>query len=203
MDNSTSNSTLKQIFSVALGVLAGLLLGVIALSLLYITIRQPRGQAVTLLPTASPQPMVIYITGAVVRPGVYALPLNSRLLDALNAAGGPTEGADLSQVNAAEMLEDGQQIEIPGAGEFPTPVFTIGQDGLVATATPQIGAPININSADAALLDTLPGIGPSTAQKIVEYRDQNGPFVSVEDLLKIPGIGPSTLEEIRPLVTVE
>lgn len=195
---------IKQILSVTLGVLTGLLLGVVALALLYITARQPQGEKVILLPTASPQPMVIYITGAVVRPGVYALPLNSRLLDALNAAGGPTENADLSQINAAEMLEDGQQIEIPGAdAQAATPVFTIGQNGLVATATPALGAPININTADAALLDTLPGIGPTTAQKIVEYRDQNGPFSGVEDLLKIPGIGPDTLEKIRPLVTVQ
>ncbi|GAB4483445.1 MAG: helix-hairpin-helix domain-containing protein [Anaerolineales bacterium] len=197
------NSSLKQILSVAFGVLAGLMLGVIALVLFYITARQPQGEKIVLLPTASPQPMVIYITGAVVRPGVYALPPNSRMLDALNAAGGPTENADLSQINAAEMLEDGQQIEIPGSGEVATPVFTIGGNGLVATATPVLGAPININTADAVLLDTLPGIGPSTAQKIVEYRTQNGPFVSVEDLLKIPGIGPSTLEEIRPLVIVQ
>ncbi|GAB4501276.1 MAG: helix-hairpin-helix domain-containing protein [Anaerolineales bacterium] len=197
------NSSLKQILSVAFGVLAGLMLGVIALTLFYITARQPQGEKIVLLPTASPQPMVIYITGAVVRPGVYALPPNSRMLDALNAAGGPTENADLSQINAAEMLEDGQQIEIPGSGEVATPVFTIGGNGLVATATPVLGAPININTADAVLLDTLPGIGPSTAQKIVEYRTQNGPFVSVEDLLKIPGIGPSTLEEIRPLVIVQ
>ncbi|OIO85465.1 MAG: hypothetical protein AUK01_06085 [Anaerolineae bacterium CG2_30_57_67] len=147
--------------------------------------------------------MVVYVTGAVVRPGVYSLPQQSRLLDALQAAGGPTDNADMSQVNIAEMLEDGQKIEIPGAGEIATPVFILDDNGLLGTATPVTGALININTADAALLDTLPGIGPSTAQKIIEYRDQNGVFATVEDLLKVPGIGPSTLENLRPLITVQ
>jgi len=197
------NPTLKQIISIASGVLAGLMLGVIAVSLLYTSVRQPQGDAIVLLPTASPQPMVVYVTGAVVRPGVYSLPQQSRLLDALQAAGGPTDNADMSQVNIAEMLEDGQKIEIPGTGEIATPVFILDDNGLLGTATPVTGALININTADAALLDTLPGIGPSTAQKIIEYRDQNGVFATVEDLLKVPGIGPSTLENLRPLITVQ
>jgi len=197
------NPTIKQIISIASGVLAGLMLGVIAVNLLYTSVRQPQGDAIVLLPTASPQPMVVYVTGAVVRPGVYSLPQQSRLLDALQAAGGPTDNADMSQVNIAEMLEDGQKIEIPGAGEIATPVFILDDNGLLGTATPVTGALININTADAALLDTLPGIGPSTAQKIIEYRDQNGVFATVEDLLKVPGIGPSTLENLRPLITVQ
>jgi len=197
------NPTLKQIFTLALGVLIGLFLGIIAISLLYVSLRPAAGGKVPLLPTASPQPMVIYITGAVVRPGVYALPPGSRMLDAITAAGGPTDQADLSTINAAEPLEDGQQIEIPGAAGEATPVFTLGGGGLVLTATPLPGGPVNINTADLAALDALPGIGPSTAQAILDYRTENGPFTSVEDLLKVPGIGSKTLEDLRPLITVQ
>lgn len=197
------NASLKQIFTLALGVLLGLFLGLIALGLLYVSLRPASGQKIPLLPSVTPQPIVIYITGAVVRPGVYSLPPGSRLLDAINAAGGLAENADLSSLNAAEALKDEQEINIPGSGEFTTPVFTLGGSGLVLTATPLPGGPVNINTADLAALDALPGIGPSTAQAILDYRAENGPFQSVEDLLKVPGIGSSTLENLRPLITVQ
>jgi competence protein ComEA len=189
---------LKTILQVVIGIFIGLILA----GLLYLTMRAPAGEPVELLPTPTPEPIMVYVTGAVQRPGVYKIPREGRLVDAVQQAGGFQEGADLTQINLAEKLEDGKQVVIPGATGVPTPQLVIGGSGLLITPTPPAGQIVNINTADAALLEQLPGIGPSTAQKIVEYRDENGKFARVEDLLKIPGIGPSTLEEIRGLITV-
>lgn len=189
---------MRKFFEIILGILIGLVFS----GLLYLTVRPPVGTAVELLPSPTPEPIFVYLTGAIQRPGVYQLPRESRLVDAVQLAGGFLEGADLNQVNLAEKLEDGKQIVIPGVAEFPTPQLTIGGSGLLVTATPPAGQLVNLNTADALLLEQLPGIGPTTAEKIVEYRQANGPFTRVEDLLKIPGLGPSTLEEIRALVTL-
>ena len=194
---------MKKIIEIAAGILLGLLLGLLVAGLLYQTTRAPTGEPVALLPSPTPEPIMVYVTGAVERPGVYRVPRDGRLVDAVVLAGGFLEGADVTQINLAEKLEDGQQIEIPGLSEFPTPQLTIGGGGLLVTPTPSAGGLINLNTAAQEQLEALPGIGPSTAQKIIEYRDENGPFERVEDLLKIPGIGPETLEEIRPLITVQ
>jgi competence protein ComEA len=183
-------------------VVAGLLVGLLAAAALFLATRAPDGLPVELLPTVSPEPIVIYVLGAVQRPGVYSLPPNSRILNAIEAAGGFSEQAIVTEVNVAERLKDGQQLIIPGNGELPTPQFVIGSNGLVATLTPSPGDPVNINTADIASLDTLPGIGPTTAQRIIDYRNDNGPFAIVDDLLKVPGIGSTTLETLRPLITV-
>ncbi len=183
-------------------ILIGVLLGLLAAGGLYLATRAPAGAPVTLLPSSTPEPIVVYVTGAVQRPGVYVLPRGSRLVNAVEVAGGFLEGADLNQVNLAESVKDGQQVVIPGLSTMPTPELTIGGSGLLVTPTPFAGEKININTASVELLDTLPGIGQTVAAKIVEYREQNGPFTRVEDLLKIPGIGPSTLEGIRGLITV-
>jgi competence protein ComEA len=189
---------MRRILEVVIGILIGMLIS----GLLYLTVRAPTGQPVELLPSATPEPIFVYVTGAVNRPGVYKIPEESRLADAVLMAGGFMEGADLTQVNLADKVADGEQIVIPGGTGFPTPQLTIGGSGLLVTPTPPAGQPVNLNTATAALLELLPGIGPSTAQKIVDYRKENGPFTRVEDLLKIPGIGPATLEELRGLVTV-
>lgn len=183
-------------------VIAGVLVGLLAAAALFLSTRAPSGQPVELLPTVSPQPIVVYVLGAVQRPGVYSLPPNSRVIDAIQAAGGFSDVATTTEVNVAERLKDGQRLEVPGSGPLPTPVFIIGSGGLLETPTPIPGDPVNINTADLALLDTLPGIGPTAAQRIIDYRDTNGPFTIVDDLLKIPGIGPVTMEKLRPLVTV-
>ena len=185
-----------------INILIGIFVGLIAAGLMYLTARAPQGQPVELLSSPTPEPIVVYVTGAVNRPGVYRLPLDSRLVDAVQQAGGFLAGADFSQVNLADKLKDGAQIVIPGSGEIPTPQLTIGGDGLLVTPTPPAGQPVNLNTATADQLDQLPGIGPTAAQKIVEYRTANGPFTVLEDLLKVPGIGPSTLEEIRGLVKI-
>ena len=189
---------MRKILDIAIGIFIGLLVA----GGLFLTVRAPSGTAVVLLPSSTPQPIFVYVTGAVNRAGVYKLPLDSRMVEAIQAAGGFADGADLNQVNLATVIKDGQQIVIPGGTGVPTPMLTIGDNGLLVTPTPPAGSPVNINTADVTLLQKLPGIGPSSAQAIVDYRTANGPFVRIEDLLKIPGIGPTTLDGLRGLVTV-
>ena len=153
-------------------------------------------------PSPSPPPLVVYVSGAVVRPGVYALPPDARVADALAAAGGATAEADLAQINLARRIHDEEQIHIPRQGEptlpIPTPVLAVAKAPGGST-----GGKVNINTASAAELDALPGIGPGYAERIVSYRESNGPFEKVEDIQNVPGIGPATFERIRGLITVE
>ena len=154
-------------------------------------------------PTHTPARLVIYVSGAVHRPDVYSLPEGSRLKDALAAAEGPREDADLSALNLAQSLEDGQRVHIPAIGETPLPQPTAPPPSSGGAASLQPGVPLNLNAASAAELDALPGIGPVLAQRIVEDREANGPYASVDDLERVRGIGPSLLEKLRPLVTVQ
>ncbi len=187
-----------------LDIVIGLLLGLLVAGILLVAARPPQGEPITLQSTTVPEPIVVYVLGAVERPGLYALPRGSRLSDAVLAAGGYTDSALLEDINAAQLLEDGQKITVPGGGEVSsTPILTLGGSGLLQTPTPLPGGPVNINTADAVLLDLLPGIGPTTAQNIIDYREENGPFEQIEDLLKVPGIGPSVLDDLRSLIVVE
>ena len=176
---------------------SGLLLGLFLAALVWVVARNPSGQAVTLRPVPTDKPIVVHITGAVPRPGVYALPQGARVQDGISAAGGFLAEADKSNINLAQLLEDGEKLDIPYI-EGASPVLATPLPEVVATTTELI----NINTASASELDTLPGIGPTTAQKIVEYRDQNGPFVSIEDIINVSGIGPGTYERIKDLITV-
>lgn len=189
---------MKNVFNLV----AGVLIGLIASGLLYLTVRTPAGIPVELMPSPTPEPIVVYVSGAVKRPGVYKLPPDSRMVEAVEMAGGFLSDAIISQVNLATKLNDGDKIVIPGGSEIPTPELTIGGNGLLFTPTPPAGQPLDINTASADQLDQLPGIGPTAAQKIVEYRQANGLFTSVDELLKVPGIGPTILEQIRGLITV-
>ncbi len=193
---------MKRIVDIFIGTLLGILAAVFIFLVVFLTARAPAGQPIELQPTVSPQPIVVYVLGAVRYPGVYSLAPDSRVIDAVQAAGGFLDSALVVEVNVASRLEDGQRLQIPGTGELPTPAFIIGDGGLFLTPTPFEGALININTADIALLDTLNGIGPSLAQRIIDYREANGPFQIVDDLLKVSGIGPTTLDKIRPLITV-
>jgi len=186
-----------------LEILIGIFIGLIISGLLYLTVRAPTGEQVELLATPTAQPIFVYLTGAVKRPGVYMVPRESHLVEAVQLAGGFTDTAILDQINLADTLVDGSQVVIPGAEGIPTPQLTIGGDGLLMTATPPAGEPVNINTADVELLQELPGIGPTTAQAIIDYRTENGPFTRIDDLLKVPGIGPSVMDEIRSMVIVE
>lgn len=151
----------------------------------------------------------VHVVGAVRRPGVYQLPAGARLVAALDAAGGLLGNAAPQAVNLARQVEDGEQIVVPTKDEFEKGGASSsgsGVPGSVGVAGGQTGAsapgPVDINSADAALLDTLPGIGPSTAAKIVADREANGPFASVEDLGRVTGIGPKKLDALKDLVRV-
>jgi competence protein ComEA len=147
----------------------------------------------------------VYVSGAVRNPGVYPLGGDARLADALAAAGGATGDAQLESVNLALRVKDEAHYHIPRVGETPPPaVFGAGGQALapVASAAGEEGGLIDLNSASEALLDTLPGIGKILASAIVDYRELNGPFSSVEEITNVPKIGPATYEMIRDLVTV-
>jgi competence protein ComEA len=142
---------------------------------------------------ATPAAIRVYVSGAVHSPGVYTLAPDSIAEDALQLAGGPTEDADLTLVNLAATLHDGQQLHVPAFGQEPVPTVPL-------TALPLL---VNVNVADAAELQALPGIGPVTADSIIAYREEHGPFRTVDALLLVPGIGPATLEKIRGFVAVQ
>jgi len=138
----------------------------------------------------------VHVTGAVRRPGVYALPSWARLDLAVKRAGGPAKGADLEGVNLAAKVADGQQVVVPrgGAGGGAAPVGGPGETG----SAPQ--APISLNTATPEQLDQLDGVGPATAQKILVWRKQHGGFRSVDDLKQISGIGPKRFESLKAKV---
>ena len=147
--------------------------------------------------------VAIHVAGNVLKPGVYEMPADSRVVDAIRIAGGANAIADLNAINLANRLNDAQQVYVPAVGEKVPPSSSGLSAGGVGTgsAPNSVEYPININSADVALLDELPGVGPSTAQAIVTYRDQNGPFASVSGLEDVPGIGPAKVAAIQRLVT--
>ncbi len=163
-----------------------------------ITINPP-GPTATPLPTATPGPVKVYVTGAVSsNAAVYSLAPGSRVQDAIQAAGGARADADLTKVNLAEILRDGEEINVPVVNTSPT---TNNTDVKVkATATATESGPVHINTADATELERLPGVGPSLAQQIIEYRTKNGPFKSMADLDKVSGVGPAKLAEWDGLI---
>ncbi len=133
--------------------------------------------------------VTVDVTGAVRRPGLYRLPDGSRVADALERAGGPTRKAFLEAVNLAAPLADGQQVLVPR------------KTAMAGGAAPaKTTGPVSLSAATLEQLDTLPGVGPVTAQKILDYQAAHGPFRSVEELDAVPGIGPATVEELRELV---
>ncbi len=147
-------------------------------------------------PTATASPLPIYVSGAVQRPDVYRLPQGSIVKDALVAAGGPAPDADLERINLAAPLTGGQQVHVPRQGETASPVVP-------ARGETAVDSLINVNTADVVLLESLPGIGPALAQRIVEHRDANGAFQTIDDLLAVQGIGPATLDKFRDLIRTE
>jgi competence protein ComEA len=173
---------MKTFFNITYGVVIGLL----AAGVIWFMATRPRGEAVTLLPTATPGMLTVYINGAVATPGVYTLPEGSRVEALLQAAGGLLPGAEAENINLAQLLIDEQQINVPG---------------IVETGHVNVGR-VNINTATAAELDTLPGIGETTAQAIIDYRIQNGPFQVTQEIMNVPGIGPAAYTQIKDYITV-
>ncbi len=155
----------------------------------------------TITPPPSPTlaPIGVHVSGAVRQPAVYELPPGSIVQDAVDAAGGPALDADLDHINLALELRDQQQVYVPCQGETnPPPSVSGGAPGSEGSAGPLV----NINTATTAELETLPRIGPVTAQRIVEYREANGSFESIEDIEDVPGIGPVTFAGLEYLITV-
>ena len=182
--------------------------------------------------TTAPAEITVHIAGAVAHPGVVTLPAGSRVTDAVAAVGGATSAAAPDAINLARTLEDGEQIHVPtkeeaqsagaqgagppggvqsggsppGAGQSPNAQSGAGESGAGGSGAGGSGAGgsglVNINTADSAQLETLPGVGPATAAAILEYREQNGPFAAVEDLENVTGIGPATMAKLSPLITV-
>ncbi len=149
--------------------------------------------------------VVVHVTGAVVRPGVYSIPASSRIVDALEAAGGAIAGADLERINLAQTVTDAEQIHIPRrASSRPraTVAPRLRPRPSPTVTTVAVRKLVNINTATAAQLETLTGVGPSLAKSIITHRSQKGPFTRVDDLLNVPGIGPSKLSAMRDEVTV-
>jgi competence protein ComEA len=202
-----------------LNVLIGLLAGFILAAALFLVSRLPAGKPVTLEPSPTKVPIEVQVTGAVVHPGLYAFPDDSRVQDAITAAGGLLAEADSGSVNLAAKLTDGQQLNIPGgssgstgssAGTSPGTSSGTGS-GSPFTVIPTAGSSItacadlvNINTASLTELESLPGIGPTIAQKIIDYRapTQHGPFANIQDILNVSGIGPTTFDEFKDKITV-
>ena len=157
-------------------------------------------------PLPAPQPeILVHVAGAVMLPGVYRFPLDAHVIDAIEKAGGKTENADVHRLNLAAKIHDGQQIYVPSTPQ------TISSASDVPHPLPQPSAPaptgaeehlIDLNTATAEQLQSLPRIGPVTAKRIIEYREISGRFSSIEDLTKVKGIGEKTLERIRHQVVV-
>jgi competence protein ComEA len=143
--------------------------------------------------------VVVHVAGAVVRPGVHELPTGARVVDAIEAAGGLLPAADGARLNLAAPVTDGERVYVPTVGEEPPPPLT-GGAGVGGTGAP--AGPVDLNRADEAALDALPGVGPATAAAIIEHRDRIGGFTSVEQLLDVRGIGEAKLEQLRSLVMV-
>jgi competence protein ComEA len=155
--------------------------------------------------TAVSTEVVVHVVGAVAAPGVQRLPTGSRVIDAVEAAGGAAPDADLSRVNLAAVLADGQQVVVLRPGEAPPIAAEADPSGPGASdgaSSGGDGALVDINRASAAELEELPGVGPATAEAIIAHRDQNGPFASVDDLLDVRGIGEAKLEQLRDRATV-
>jgi competence protein ComEA len=164
----------------------GIVMGLLAGGLIWIITSPPRGKPISFAATSTNSPIVVFVSGAVVYPGVYEIPQGSRINDAIERAGGFLPIADVSGLNLAALVADGDQIDI--------------------SVTSSLGIPdeklIDINSATIEELDSLPGIGLTAAKNIVEFRSKNGNFQEIEEIQKVAGIGTITFEKIKNLITV-
>ncbi len=165
-----------------------------------ITAVTPHGSTSVAMPTAAPSAsssgsaghsIYVHILGQVLHPGLYALLAGDRAVDAVAAAGGFAPDADQAGLNLARFVDDGEQIVVPAVGEAPA---------VAAPGAP--GGKVNINTADEPTLETLPRVGPAMAQKIIAWRQANGRFASVQDLMSVSGIGEKTFDGLKDLVTV-
>jgi competence protein ComEA len=195
----------------ALFVLLGVLAGFVFAGLLMFVSRAPAGQPIVLQPAPTKAPIAVHVIGAVPRPGLYEFSEGARIQDAIDAAGGMLSTANMDAINLAALLTDGQQLNIPyKSGSEPAedtsalvlPGATESEESNNSIVTESRGDLININTASLEELDTLPGIGPTIAQRIIDYREQNGAFSTIEEIMDVSGIGPATFDNIKDLITV-
>ncbi len=181
------------------------LVGIVAFVVIYVILKRPEPSSPPLVITLQPRPtdepatptpatINVYVSGAVKQPDVYALPSNAIVEDAIAAAGGVTAAADLDRINLAIRLADEMHVYVPRQGEAAPPP----SDSAPGAATEKI----NINTASAEELDKLPGIGPSIAKAIIDYRTKNGAFKKIEDINAVKGIGDALFEKIKDQITV-
>jgi competence protein ComEA len=154
--------------------------------------QSPASSAASASATKSASVVVVDVVGKVANPGVYRLPVGARVGDAVQAAGGALPGVDLATVNLAQILSDGQQIAVAVAGAPAAAADSAGSNA----------GPVNLNTATAAQLDALPGVGPVLAQHIIDWRTAHGSFTSLDQLREVSGIGEAKFADLRPLVTV-
>ena len=153
---------------------------------------------------AGPSEVWVHVAGAVQLPGLYKLPGGSRVADAVNLAGGPTYDGDTDTLNLAALLKDGEKVVVPIKFLSALQPFASGMLPGAPNASPSTGiGKINLNSANQAELENLPGIGEVLAQRIIDYRTQRGPFRTIEDIKEVSGIGDKRFEAIRELITVQ
>ncbi|CAN2186198.1 ComEA DNA uptake protein and related DNA-binding proteins [Candidatus Nanopelagicaceae bacterium] len=178
-----------------LAIIAGLVVAITALFVMRGSSQEVVAAPAPLeIESISMQTLMVDVAGAVVNPGVYSLPLNARVVEAIKAAGGLKKGADTSDINQARILKDGEQIYV-------YPAALSGNGGVSRPAIRKNG-PIMINRATVKDFESLDGIGPVLANRIVTYRKTNGPFSAIEDLLKVPGIGQSKFAQFKEKLRV-
>lgn len=198
---------MRNVLYTLVGVLAGFALA----GLLLFISRAPAGEPIALQPAPTKEPIAVHVIGAVPRPGLYEFAKGARVQDAIDAAGGLLASANIGAINLAAPLEDGQQLNIPyKTGEEPAAndnnansLVLPGSTEEPANTSQDNKDLININTASAEELDSLPGIGPTLAQRIIAYREENGPFQTIEDIVNVSGIGSSTFENIKDLITTQ
>ncbi len=160
----------------------------------------PGGEAGESTQTPGASTLLVHVVGQVRQPGVVRLPPGSRVGDAIEAAGGAKRTADLAALNLAAPVTDGEQVRVPKPGEAALANLPASGGDPVGSTGGTAGGVLDLNTADAATLETLPGVGPVLAERIVIHRDQHGPFASVDALQDVSGIGPATFERLRDLV---
>jgi len=195
--------------------LAGVLIGLLAAGLVLLISRPVKGIPITLSPPPSPTPTAtphptatktpiqVQIGGEILHPGIYALEIDSRLGTLIDKAGGLKVAADKLRINLAAICKDGDYFYIPSVGEEIPETACNAPQNVHNEGTPEFTYPLNLNKASQEELESLPGIGPGKAQDILAYREAHGPFITIEDLLKVEGIGPKTLETLAEWLFLE
>lgn len=172
-------------------IIVGVLLGA---GIIFLVTRPPRGAPIVLLPVPTHSPITVYVSGAIETPGLITLPAGSRVNDVIQTAGGTTDDANIDVLNLAKIVEHGEQIIVPE-------LVNSGSNGTGTNPVNPSLILVNINTATLEQLDTLPGIGPKTAQNIIDYRNANGAFESIENIQDVPNIGQVTFDKIKDLIT--